>query len=44
MADISISEAKSRFPELISRVAGGERFLIQNLGATFATFPKDAAN
>jgi prevent-host-death family protein len=29
MTDISISEAKSRFSELVSRVVGGERFLIQ---------------
>ena len=29
MTDISISDAKSRISELVSRVAGGERFLIR---------------
>ena len=29
MENISVGEAKSRFSELISRAAGGERFLIQ---------------
>jgi len=29
MQSINIAEAKSRFSELVSRVSGGERFLIQ---------------